>query len=372
LDIQGGYTASIGIAGSSHILIEECSIGKYALGRAILGNQLSLKAENSTSDYIIIRNNILDSGWRVYAKNNRPVMDAISIQNGANYWEVAGNQFTDWDHSAVQIYGIEKPVSHNKVYLNSVTAPDIAFARAFETVGTDTMKCTYNEFYRNRVSYTSARSQFGGTHNKIYYNIFEHMKNSTVPYGSHTTAQAIVFATVAGPSEYNIAFNNTVYDMERDGIWDYGKNNVIINNLVLDSGKKNKTLSIMVSPHVEGSTWQNNLIFVPGATENKPIVNYKLKSYTLHQFNAMSGIDNHKISGNIQYTGKISDIVVDAEHGNYTPSANSPVIDAGIDMGMKTDFFGNAIVNKPDIGAVESGYRNVTNNNSTVEKKTTE
>lgn len=358
LDLQGGYTACIGIKGSDHLIFEDCNIGSYAHGRGIIGNQYSDKAKDSVSNNIVIRNNTFDSKWKIFAGHERSIMDAISIQNGGNYWEVYKNKFINWDHSAVQVYGIKTPACYNKIYENYVTAPDIAYSRAFETVGTDTLMCSYNEFYRNRVTNTRTRNQFGGTHNKIYYNIFDHMKNSTVEHGGHTTAQAITFAKTAGPSEYNIACNNTIYATERDGIWDYGSNNIIVNNLIINPGIKNQGIALTISRKVKGSIWENNLIYVPNTSENNSMVNYQEQKYTMRQFNKLNGNNEHKISDNIQYTGSLKDLIIDPDNDNFTPSKNSPLIDAGKDMGFHEDFYGHPIVNKPDIGAVEYSPEN--------------
>lgn len=353
LDLQGGFTACIGIKGSNHLIFEDCNIGSYAHGRGIIGNQYTDKAKDSVSNYIIIRNNTFDSKWKIFAGYNRAIMDAISIQNGGNYWEVYKNKFINWDHAAIQIYGIKAPACHNKIYQNFITAPDLANSRAFETVGTDMLMCSYNEFYRNRITNTRTRSQFGGTHNKIYYNIFDHMKNATVEHGGHTTAQAINFAKVAGPSEYNIACNNTIYATDRDGIWDYGNNNTIVNNLIINPGIKNKGTALTISRKVKGSIWENNLIYIPDLSESNDLVDYQERKYSMREFNSLNGNNEHKISGNIQYTGKLSNLIVDPENSNFSPVKNSPLIDAGKDMGFHEDFYGHPIVNKPDIGAVE-------------------
>ncbi len=352
LDIQGGYTATIGLAGADNIIFEDCNIGKYSQGRGIIGNQLGLKAKDATSDSIIIRRDTIDSGWQIYANYNRSGMDGISIQNGANNWKVYENYFKNWDHSAVQVYGYKAEAKRNKIFKNIVTAPDIAFGRAFESVGTAKGMCSENEFFQNRISRTTARNQFGGDNNKIYYNIFEHMKNSTVPYGNQKTAQAIVLAAVDGPSEENLIANNTIYNIEREGIWDYGNDNLIVNNLIINAGRTILGVSFRVSKNVKGTKWQNNLVYIPEKNHNY-IINFKEKRISFEQFKSIEDNVRYFTNNNIRFTGNLDELIKTPEDGNYSPAENSPLIDAGINVGLKEDFYGNPIKGKPDIGAIE-------------------
>jgi hypothetical protein len=43
----------------------------------------------------------------------------------------------------------------------------------------------------------------------------------------------------------------------------------------------------------------------------------------------------------------------------FAPANGSPLIDAGTNVGLKSDFFGNPIVGNPDIGAIESGSSSI-------------
>jgi hypothetical protein len=371
LDLRGGFN-TIALGGSDYNIIEDCNICYGSQGRGILSNAVSgVSASDENSEYNIIRRDTIDSGWRVrtvQTLQNREIMDAISLQNGANHWEIYENYFRDWDHSSVQMYGIKASVNYNKVYKNYITAPDIAFARAFEIMGMEPDLAQYNEIYQNHIDNETVRSQVGGYYTKIYYNIFSNMTNSITTYLKHVTAEGINIANFAGSVAGKIkVYNNTFYGLDRTGIWTYVAGCEFTNNLFIDCGRKQSGLAIRVTGSGdEGSTWKNNIIYTPGASTSSLLIDWNSSSKTINQFNSTSG-GGVTISGNMQYSGSLSALVKNAADGDFCPAQSSFALNKGLSCGTAQDFYGNPIVGNPDVGAIE--FANSTPSNDQVGPK---
>ncbi len=362
IDFSGGYN-TFSLNGADYIIIEDSNVGFGAHGRGITGNSTSGNSSSDpNSDNVIVRRNMMDSGWKVYTKQNREIMDGISIQNGASNWQVYENFFKNWDHAAVQVYGVlsGKPVNNTKIFKNKITAPDLAFARSFEVLSREPDLAMNTEIYQNHIYDITVRAQIGGYYTKIYYNIFENVKNSTAIYLSGKTAEGVNVATFGqGVAKDVKVHNNTFYGLDRSGLWSYIKNAEFVNNLIIDCGREYQGFGIRVTDNgAFNGTWKNNLVYSPGVSSSQAVVSWAYASKTISQFNALNGKDGNVISGNLQHTGSMAQLVKNAATSEFMPVQGSLAIDKGTDLGIKADFYGNPIVGKPDIGAIE--YSNST------------
>lgn len=361
LDLRGGYY-TINIAGSDHIIVEDNNIG---LDSGVFG-VLVLSQKNNLSQYGIIRNNTIDSGYKLYC-DYYPItwaFEGVSLRDGTQYWQVHDNIIKNWHHGGFNVKNLKQPdypTIYNKFYRNYITAPDISYGRAFATVGKEIGACQYNEFYRNYIYKTTVRSQIGGDHNLIYYNIIDTMTNSGAKtYGTAGGISLEQMFKGDGICYYNKIYNNVIYNTDEPGIRvdSYGlddkvKGNEIINNIMIDCGKNSKYASRMnigmsVNKHISENIFKNNLIYTSGVDE---AVYYKGTRMSIHEFNNTPPLDGDTIADNIQQ----DPLLVDIQNRDFKLQSDSPCIDVGIDVGLTQDFDGNLIPqgSAPDIGAYE-------------------
>ncbi len=370
LELRGGLR-TVSVLGSSHVIIDNCTIG-WGGG---IGVWISRYNEKS-SDFGIIRNCIIDSGFRLsYLYEKAQSEDGIHMRNNADQWEIYNCEIKNWGHTGISLWQENKKtsVSHNKIYSNFFTTHDVSYGRAFETKGW-AGGCSYNEFYKNYVRDVKGSIQIGGSNNSVYYNIIDTVKNT--PVYPESTVSAIILTPVTTPSGYsekyvsnhNRILNNVIYGCDGEGIkiegWDKGyeiKYNSVINNIIINCGKnsthdrENVGIHIQHQGYADGNeyvtaannTIQNNLIYVEGASE---IISYNWNKMTVDDFNE-NEVYGDEISRNIQANPMFVDPLCQDFHLQFS----SPAIDRGEDVGLTRDFEGTAVPQgaRADIGAFE-------------------
>ena len=247
LDVRGGNQASLSVYGSDHVVIENCTIGINSKSIGIWVSKKYWAPIKNSSDYGIIRNCFVYSGYEpggVYPE------DGIHLRSSANYWEIYNNVIKDWGHSAISLWQNEEntTVSHNKIYRNLITTEKSPYCRGYDIKGMDG-GCQYNEFYFNIIRNTTVRSQIGGDHNLVYYNIIDTVRNSEMK--DYRTAQGILITRGYVNSDYvahhNKIYNNIIYNCDESGIrirsiednWSI-HDNEIKNNILMNCGVNSK------------------------------------------------------------------------------------------------------------------------------------
>jgi hypothetical protein len=111
------------------------------------------------------------------------------------------------------------------------------------------------------------------------------------------------------------------------------KNNIILHN---DNGE---FFNIANSGSINGLYVDNNLLY-DNANNNNP----KFSGNTINNYEFLNDIRG------------ANPLFVDENAGNFHLQSGSPAINAGINVGLTSDYEGNSIVGLPDIGAFESHY----------------
>lgn len=223
LNIGGGRTASIGVYGSTNVILEGLDVGKHA---DVHGIEISEKNwggdTHRESSRFTIRWCVIDSGHRLTYTYDKPYPeDGILLSNGANANEIYENELIDWGHTAINLSATNlfTTVNSNRIYSNLITAKDVGYCRGFGSLGLED-RCRDNEFFYNIIQDTTVRSQLGGNHNLFMYNIIDSLRNS--PYKSYGTAQGIMITHVNYDQPYvchdNAVVNNIFYNLEEAGI----------------------------------------------------------------------------------------------------------------------------------------------------------
>ena len=360
LDLRGGVI-SLELAESNFILVENCAIGWYVGKFGILGHGYGPSKVCLNN---VIRHCLLDSGSRLrspYHLNPEIPHDGIKLRYGCQNWEIHDNELYDWGHTAIYVTSESGyQTKNNKVYSNYISAANIDYGRGLAIDGPDGT-CFNNEMFFNSVIDTTCRNQINGNHNLFYYNIIAGMTNVT--HMANGTAQGISVEGYTGwASHHNKFFNNLIMNCDEAGIkvWGYtGATdkyaNEFRNNIIYNCGRNSKdnyrNIGIVIESHatVKDNIYTNNLVFHPDGITN--VVNYRGAAMSVAAFNNQNGNNGNTIMNNLYGDPRFTD----SGQGDYTLRADSPCIDAGINVGL-TMGMANVPVpfgSKVDIGAFE-------------------
>ncbi len=298
LDIRGSKYA-IGIRGSSNVLIEKCVIGKYSFSGIDI--MRSLSNENRESENIIVRDSLIDSGFKKRYRylSQRGVQDGVFIVNGAKNCLISNNKILNWGHSGVNLYAPSsaKEVKGNIVSFNLIEGKDISYMHG---ITVDGKNCSENEISSNVIKNISARNQLNGIRNIFKDNVIYGVKNSPVKLDQgYSCGQGIQLQAYG---KENIAFENrieknifrkieaaaiSVIGYENDGL---KKNNLFKNNFIAESGTKNKNIAVEILNFSKKDSVKNNAFVLNKfkASSQEPKINYFNDIISVEEFNEKS------------------------------------------------------------------------------------
>jgi len=378
LNLQGGHR-TVRAENCDNLKITDCEIGYSTFhGIGIRGGyDAGLISEN-----IEISNCRLNGHWDdlyggAYDYYSMPytitasfltVNIAIGLENGVQNAKVFNNLVRDYHFAAFRIHGTPThPSKNNEVYDNFCYFDNVVTARLLHVVGYKNPDgklgyCSNNKVYRNYARNTRLTNEVGGDHNYIFFNIFDRTvdRNPRV-YGGSGNGVLFGKGDPQGISKFNYIFNNTIYKAARKplGGWPQ-KDCQIFNNLIINSGSGNDNIWLGEGTN-RGTVVKNNLIFYSGKGKNDIVCQFAGKGLTIDEFNKADANYNEDFSGNLLYTGNLSDLIANPEQSNFSIIKNSPADGGGIDIskyvpaGFK-DMNGKSIdLKKPPIGAIAAG-----------------
>jgi hypothetical protein len=194
---------------------------------------------------------------------------------------------------------------------------------------------TYNDMSYNRAglycadlgaTYAIATDGRGTTiaYNRIHdiYEIGIYLDNETSQFNIHHN---VVYGVIAGAGSVQSGIHmNTP-----------SENNKVFNNTLVDGSLSCNTISGL-STSMEGTEVRNNIAYRLAASDFT--TRGAVVSNNIHTDPSVGGVDP---------------LYVDGDGHNYRLSANSPAINAGVDVGFTSDYLGHLIKGVPDIGAYE-------------------
>lgn len=354
---------------ASHVTIQKCRIGNGA-NLGILTCGTIINGASFTTSYGVIKECVIDADFHFkgYDYEDQGPHNGIEMKDGTNYWQIFRNEIKNWGHSGVNIFSLANasptmPSNYNQVYENLFTAPEASHCRAFNLSGAAPGRCTGNEIFRNYIFDMPTRSQIIADGNRIYYNIFDTMRNDFYYLHNDTWLSAggglqIWAGDDNGFSQYNKIFNNVFHNMGEAAIrlicWDDGQfvqNNEIVNNILFNcginanSGRESFTRGDYAGAALVIEAWRasdddmlrnnvfmNNLIFNEG---NDDVVRYKGRNLMVAAFNA-AGAHGDNITGNVQSVPGFAN----AARGDFWLLPNSGAIGKGYHLG---ESFANAM-----------------------------
>jgi len=362
IDFQGGSNTSVRITNSNYLTFDDCNIG-WRSDRC--GIDANATIPGTTTSNCEVKNCTFDVNAPnfMYDYEDQSTLDCIRLTDGVDTWDIHNNTFKDWGHGALMIEGLTAGYTSSNIlfYNNTVNCSKIYYGRGFGIV-TNQNCGTGNKVYRNYFYSVTVNNQVGSTNAQVYYNIFDGANRSSEvaakpwqtgggielsnPYSVDTTGTKI--------------WNNTIVNTHDSGIilspYGAGTYNVsgidISNNIIVNCGQSTRSGGYLLYEYDQqlgANTFRNNLFYKSGVTD---IIYYGHDAsndypHTVSEFNAEDGNGGDVILGNI-YGDPLfeSSLVLKLTNG-------SPAIDAGIPLGLSTDYLGNLVLTPPDVGAYQ-------------------
>lgn len=183
----------------------------------------------------------------------------------------------------------------------------------------------------------------GASNCKIYYNIIKNIARG-INIASSSKNNQIFNNTVVGFHNVGIHPGNGIC-LDNDSTGNQIKNNIIytlsrVNNHKLSGGisiSQEAFSSAKVSNNCYYMPYDKDKIVAVGSTK----YDYSTWVNSIKKETASINQNPNFLNQNLSITN------------HFTLDVNSPCIDSGLNVGLKTDFFGNSVGNNPDIGAIE-------------------
>jgi hypothetical protein len=347
IDFQGGYY-SAHVTSSEDILLESCNIGAYSpmFGILITGTEIN-KGRN-----INIRNCNIDavlSFWETYSADYSE--DGVRINGSTENIIVEYNTIKNWWHSNFYLLNLDGERYNDSIIVryNNITSPDIPDSRGLN-IDTYGQNATNVIIYGNYIHALAVMNQINCYGVKFYYNIIDSIFGCPYESGVGMGLSISGYNTVTSPENgkfYNNVFANCV---------DYGisitqytgrpdkTGNEFVNNIFYNTGDEGLRIynDPLIPTAIYNNIYRNNLFYNLGTED---VIAYWEEAMTVAEFNAENGNEGDVISDNL-FGNPLFSI-------GFNLQPTSPAINAGVDVGLTTDYAGNPIVGLPDIGAYE-------------------
>lgn len=353
LNIQGGLFA-MSISNSDFVTINGCRIGERSNAGILATGEYS---EGDGSDFGVLKNSLIYSGLSGNLGDGQST-DGINLNDGASNWHIHHNEFKAWAHSAVSIKQIRnlKQNNNNLVEDNLFECKDIDYMRALDISGGDHL-CENNVFQRNIVRNQSVTSHVHGNSNTVANNLMLGLTVSSATEQPWAFDFYCIINKSGNPGRKDLVcydnkiVNNLVYNYASgQGVRALKSKSEatyeVHDNLVANNIFYNVKTAFQTDAEVSTTTFTNNIIFNPSSSEN---FIYDYANYNLTDFEALTGNGGNVFSNNL-----ISDpLFNNSAAEDFSLQTGSPAINAGIDVGLMTDYLLNPINGTPDIGPFE-------------------
>ena len=356
IEVQGGYSFVFALLGCGHITVKNCNIGAYSRQGILIRDN-----EGVSSAVVTIDHCELDSRFHFSYGKNKGIDDGIQITNGANDCVVKNCVVKDFGHTGIYLKGLNPSangVYNNKIYGNYISGENVTYLHGIGTDGLEN-KCRDNEFFNNIIKNITVQNQINGNNNWIHHNLIDGIRNS--PGRTFATARGIHLQAYGTDMvcHDNKIDNNLLMNCDEPGIYfrrdqNPKYHNYIRNNIILNCGQNSRDglndIAIAIEDHnsIRANYFYNNCLYNGDETAS---VIYLRGAYVSGAYfnNQVSAMDS--AADNIQK----DPLLTSPDSLYYSLTQNSPCIDAGIDVGLTHDFYGNLISfgNAPDIGIHE-------------------
>ncbi len=223
IELEGGYVAGIFLENSSDITITGVTVGDMSK------QGIYVKSIDAVTKNILINNCTIDSKYTLdYSsagiididKEDGKTTTTRSASEGVMFWgnvqnsSISQSLIKNWTHANINFStNTDEELSFNKVYENTITAPDIAYGGR---IGVDGKNNHNNKFYDNIIKDIKAPIQFNGHDNEFYNNIVEDVKESILK--PDETGYGVVLQAYASAVYNNKVINNTFKNIAKEAV----------------------------------------------------------------------------------------------------------------------------------------------------------
>jgi hypothetical protein len=355
LALEGGAPC-VEVSNVDNTVWDSCSISRWS------GGGMSMKggSDNCTIQYCR-----LDRGDEiVFAWQTKYVGGGDNLlMEGANGNEFKYSQFLNNRHDAININAAPGSTVNNNNIHHCEFRTSTDYGRALDIHGVTQGVESNNEFHHNYMHHLTMGIEFGGDHNKFYYNIVDTITYPpywTSAVGRNIEAYGIYLLANGDPRicQYNQFYNNYFANTQGVGVR-FSNNagcigNELYNNIFyncgLDATGNPDLYRVAVWIPDAGTGWQrleNNLIYHPTQTNTILYrVYYDRAKHDVAWFNGQNGSNGDMLQNNIA----VDPLVLP----DYRIQSGSPARDAGTNVGSGADYWGDPV---PYNGRVDIGVQ---------------
>jgi hypothetical protein len=307
-----GYGIRIG-AGASYITIQDFTIKNFLLCGII------------SNEYPKVSSNIKIEGNKIFDIGRAETTTAygrcaIYLTRGSSYWNITRNLMYNIGRTGPDNIWLNKD---HAVYSGATTDRSIAphhinvtYNVIYGCSGHALSMASDNDLYANNVIAWTKESHYGG--------------GGSVGCGFLTTDDGVINTTI---------INNVFYQPSNNS--------------------NGQPWAIGSFGHYVGHVIKNNVVYGGRLFEPEEYAQYPAEHVAARQGNNYGKTDCEHPEVNPLFGSAVKTNILSED---FSLQASSPLINAGIDVGLKIDFLGNPIVGLPDIGAYEATTSNPTPN----------
>ena len=309
INFTSGYSASVALYNCTDMTFENNAFG-YNSYQGFTTRGLELGDYPETTN-IIVKNNIIDSGFNINNTVSGGTEDGINVGCGSfgNIFEY--NFFKGWGHSAFYINCVTTPridnyehgnANHILRYNNFTLYPDMEYGRGINLDGRRTLN---NTIIYNYVYNTNTGNQINGVGTNFSYNIIDVVNNSPRKPTSSVGKGIDISTYCANCDASNITIShNTIMNTESAGLkindysYNISKNIVIKDNIFINCGAnaevsaEENTAIYITNTSVNNITILNNVIY----NDNLEFGNIHYRGIRYNTTNPLTGTNNDTIT----------------------------------------------------------------------------
>ena len=352
--------------GCSTISLNDCDYITFDSCKILAGaSTYGLRAINGSDDGIVQNHCTFDREDAVQytfeyggGPTKGDAQDNIAL-NCCSYWEIRDSYFGGCSHAGVNIDdGYNNGNSrYNKIH-DCEFYGGADYDRAFLMNAIYSLDgCSYNEFYRNHVHDMTVVSQLGGKQNRVYCNVFSNQRQIPWETPNDSWRSTMIVFTDDHNQDSCYVLNNTFSDAEvaavsiSAGARHCFVQNNIINNPGTGRNPYDPYIGFVLWQNAQTNTIQNNIIYSPSSLTTCFVNQAEWMGGTatprpVSYLNSFNGSNSNIISGNLAVNPQLG--------GDFSVSAGSPAIGAGVNVGLTLDYLQQSMKNPPDIGAIQS------------------
>jgi hypothetical protein len=191
-----------------------------------------------------------------------------------------------------------------------------------------------------RNNQTGLRVSGGSSSFQIYYNLI--YNNNYSPGGTNQSTSGVDFSNAHGTFYDNTLYGNCASNSQLAGLYFYPDTSTVDlkNNIIMNSGGAKDMTFLQMPASIVTSDY--NIVYNANRATSILVGS---TSYSWSGYKIASSQDVHSVNSDPLFE--------DSSNTDFKLLTGSPAVNAGVNVGLTTDYLGNLIKSSPDIGAYE-------------------